>query len=149
MRRTELIKAVTNVRNALLESGLTEVSGPPAKGPDMRTRVFKCLVKYKLLSQDFKETEHQITKVLGIDQLEEQDVWIDAMLREEDKGGMNLIHFAMLKAEFFVEQLSKIIELLETDAMRSRKDKKEREEEDEAASEFLTVIIITRRRRSN
>lgn len=117
MRRAELVAAVQNVRSALRESGLAELterliqSRRPEKAAEAQGAVrnyFEAFQKYTILQSRFGDIENKVLAILGLSNLSSAKFWED--LVSEGAPVAYDLRRNILLAEHY---LPKIIELLQ------------------------------------
>lgn len=116
MRRKEIIDAVTQIVSALESSKIIAVLrvtreqlGPKRSDPKMVTETLRVLRLYTLLAHSFSPPARELTRILGIDRIEDPALW--STIISEDPNHESISVWWDLK--FAYEHLPKIAQLLE------------------------------------
>lgn len=127
MLRNELIEAVRQVTTALRETELGDLldvssrrsSRENALPQDLLRSLLSALKAYSLRAQNFNNAARHLTKIMEIDRLEDPRVWAEILAPAGNDKNIP-ISFRLTRAiSFTLQQLPKIIALLERDQIIS------------------------------
>ena len=92
MRRTEFIAGIEQVQEALTESQLKALfdallgqEGEPDSSQSKTAQVLTSLKEYTFRAQHFNEAARELTKLLGLEELEQPDVWTKLITGVDDE----------------------------------------------------------------
>lgn len=147
MRRTEIINAIENLRNALTQSGIitslqavASRRGRERANADAGRGIVSSMRSYFLFAEGFGEAEKKLVQELGLELLNEPEFW-EAMLGASDEPTEH-VRVVFASVRFAIDHLPVFSTLLQRDSFALTMDSKDGGEATIPEKGLLSVLVI-------
>ncbi len=141
MRRIDIINSAKRVKAAILQS---ELMGVMDTKKDINANPYlNCFKKYISLTHDFREQEHQIIEIFGLEPLSNVEFWAQVIGSSKEENNRVSISRTFRRVGYFLEHIDMFVDMLKQDNIDyTRNDEAySSETTNESGQALLTVIL--------